>query len=81
MSHFANDPKDALLLWGPQADSELPNYIQPTAAVPGSIEKIKILRQRADINAPLFHPEDRSDLAGVKEPVFIFKSRTKEKLQ
>lgn len=78
MSHYANDPKDALLLWGKPIEGELANFVQPTGAIPGSFEKIKILRERAEINAPLFHPEDRFDYGGLREEVQIFKRHSKE---
>jgi hypothetical protein len=37
----------------------------PTAAAPGSTEKIHLLRQRVVEGQPLWHDEDRRDYAGL----------------
>jgi hypothetical protein len=78
MSHYAENLQDALLLWGRPIAGEIPNCIKPTGAVPGSFEKIKILAERAAINAPLFHSQDRVDYSGLTEEVHIFKRHSKE---
>jgi hypothetical protein len=41
----------------PEPD-EMPLPAAPTAAVAGSLEKIEILRQRAERGESLWHPED-----------------------
>jgi hypothetical protein len=38
---------------------------QPTSTVPGSREKIEVLRQRVELGQPLWHDEDRQDYAGM----------------
>jgi hypothetical protein len=43
---------------------ESPSF-QGTAAAPGSLEKIEILRLRVELGLPLWHPADRNDLAGL----------------
>ena len=40
------------------------NY-QPTDLAPGTVEKIEVLRERARIGVPLFHPHDRNDYRGL----------------
>ncbi len=43
---------------------ESPSF-QGTAAAPGSLEKIEILRLRVERGQPLWHPADRNDFAGL----------------
>lgn len=38
----------------------------PTDAPPGSSEKVAVLARRVEIGAPLFHPADRVDFAGLR---------------
>ena len=38
---------------------------QATDAIPGSPEKIEILKKRAALRQPLFHPNDRVDFLGI----------------
>lgn len=36
-------------------------YVKPTTAKPGSFEKIEVLRKRASLKQPLWHPDDPKD--------------------
>lgn len=38
---------------------------QATDAIPGSPEKVEILKKRAALRQPLFHPNDRVDFNGI----------------
>jgi len=38
---------------------------QATDAIPGSPEKVEILKKRAALRQPLFHPNDRVDFLGI----------------
>ena len=38
---------------------------QATDAIPGSPEKVEILKKRAALRQPLFHPNDRVDFKGM----------------
>ena len=38
---------------------------QATDAIPGSLEKVEILKKRAALRQPLFHPNDRVDFLGI----------------
>ena len=40
------------------------NY-QPTDLPPGTLEKIELMRSRAEKGLPVFHPCDRSDYRGL----------------
>ena len=46
------------------------NRSEPTSAVPGSVEKIEVFRQRAEQGFPIFHPHDKDDCNGVRNPLF-----------
>lgn len=58
--------EDALLVFGKDAGAteELPNWYGPTDAAPGSLEKVRVLRQRAEYGLPLWHPGDKVDASG-----------------
>lgn len=43
----------------------------PTDLPPGSVEKIELMRQRADAGLPLSHENDRIDFAGYKGVVAL----------
>ena len=38
---------------------------QATDAIPGSPEKVEILKKRVALRLPLFHPNDRVDFLGI----------------
>jgi len=38
----------------------------PTSEPAGSIAKLEVLRRRAELGLPLFHPHDRNDYRGIK---------------
>lgn len=53
---FGNHPLD----WGVAE-----TLFQATDAVPGSREKVEILKKRVALRLPLFHPNDRVDFNGM----------------
>jgi len=60
------DEETAILVFG---DPDPSNYFAPTDALPGSQEKVEILRKRAEQGMPLWHPSDRVDFSGWKGPL------------
>lgn len=42
------------------------SLLEPTAALPGTRDKIEVMRKRATAGIPLFHPEDALFSHGVK---------------
>lgn len=39
---------------------------EPTSEYPGSVEKIQVMRERANCGFPIFHKHDKSDFNGVR---------------
>lgn len=63
---MATDTFEYILRYGNHSmDSEVASTLfVSTDAVPGSPEKIEILRKRCALRQPLFHPNDRTDFNG-----------------
>lgn len=60
-SFYAENKNDAELIFGEDGDA---NHYDPTDAPAGSPEKIEVLRKRAELGQPLWHPNDRVDYTG-----------------
>ena len=54
-----NDKEDIALAAKVAANEK---YVEPTTARPGSFEKVEVLRKRASLKQPLWHPDDPVDL-------------------
>lgn len=70
------DPDEALLAFGETGDKTFPNYFVPTDHLPGSMEKIEVMRIRAERGLPLWHPHDRvtyESLGNTKVPKRLLK--------
>lgn len=56
-THRMRSPQE--MIYGTDPDSiDLSDFL-PTDALPGSAEKIEVLRQRNELGLPLWHPNDR----------------------
>ncbi len=67
--HMPTNREDAILAFGDSGDGHFPNYFEPTDHPPGSDDKIAVLRMRAELGQPLWHPQDRVDFEGWSSPI------------
>lgn len=63
---MSNDRYEYILRYGnhPMDAAVADTMFMATDAMPGSDEKVEILRKRAELGQPLFHENDRVDFRG-----------------